>query len=225
MTSDKGLLPRRFTMPSSSSPLDVQAELIEAPEEFHHYEQRNVDDGVIIPFPSHNPSRLPMEAFNGIFNYLMHQCHGNPAKVGQVSISGNSFNSGYARILPHLLDPAWRGFWTSTNENGSYISIDFLEHKVSVAGYALRTYHGNADWRHLRSWVLEGSNGMGWKEIHVVKRSSKLNGPQKVAGFKCLKVGAQQNFYQTIRLRLTDKNFYGDYFLNLSGIELFGILD
>lgn len=227
-----GMLPRRFSMPEESTPFSYpemsSQNLLEAEDDFHATDRRNLDEGILLPIPSKRADRSSQAVFSGIFSHLTRECHDNPVKAGLVVVSGNSYNEGYNRILPHLVDPGWRGSWTSTNENGSYLSFDFLEHKVCVFGYALKTYKGNSEWRHLRNWVIEGSNGSGWREIHAVKKCNKLNGPGLIATFKCGDSNAaasKQKFYQIIRLRVTDKNVYGDYYLNLSGIELFGIYD
>lgn len=209
------MLPRRFSMPEDTkSGMDypsIHEELFSEEMASHH--RRNNEDGVVIPYTG--------EPFNGIIAYLWRSCHDNPVKQSLLSISGNSFNSGYIRVLPQILDPNFKGNWNSLNEAGSYLSIDFLEHKINLTAYTLKTYNAANEWRHLRSWVVEGSNGSGWKEIHKVKRTSLLNGENKVATFSC----PNTCFYQTIRFKMTGPNHYGDWYFFLAGIELFGILD
>ncbi|KAK8870520.1 hypothetical protein M9Y10_008404 [Tritrichomonas musculus] len=209
------MLPRRFSMPEDSNrAIENQPfpdSLIDS--DFHSRERRNDEDGVVIPYTG--------EPFNGIIAFLSRSCHDNPAKQGLVAITGNSFNQGYVRILPHILDPRWKGTWNSLNEAGSYIQVDFLEHKINLTGYTIRTYDADPDWRHLRAWVVEGSNGSGWKEIHRVRFGGQLNGPNKVATFSC----PNTNFYQIIRIKMTSQNYYGDWFFYISGLEFFGILD
>ncbi|OHT16168.1 F5/8 type C domain containing protein [Tritrichomonas foetus] len=217
------ILPRRFSMPedpstrgyeypqSNISDLSRITPLIG--EEYHEHDRRNDDDGIVIPFIG--------EPFNGIIAYLTRSCHDNPAKQGLIRITGNSFNQSYVRVMPHLVEEGWKGWWTSLNEAGSYVSVDFLDHKINLNAYSLKSYNASSEWRHLRAWVIEGSNGSGWKEIHRVKRGGQLNGYNKIATFKC----PNNNFFQTIRIKMIAPNYYGDWYFFLSSLEFFGILD
>lgn len=156
----------------------------------------------------------------GIFAYLTRQSGGNPAEKGHILITGNSLNPGYDRVLPALINPQWKGWWCSANTKDSRIQIDFVNHRVQLTHYALKTYNASEGWRHLKSWVLEGSNGDNWVVVHQMKKTGMLNGSNKETILRVTSKGA----YQQYRLRMTAPNQYGDEHLFLVNIEMFGIL-
>lgn len=226
MSHRRSTLPRRF-----STIDDYRAEPLEAStsklarrhsagllddEDFHANEfemRRNDEDGLDITYNN--------DPWNGVFGYLTAQCHDNPVKAGLIHVSGNSFNPSYVDVLPHIVQKDWTGMWCSANEPNSYVMFDFLDHKLKLTHYTLKTYNQDQQWRHLKSWVVEGGNNGAWKELHRVKRGNHLNGAFKVASFAVDKA----SYYQCIRFRMIGPNHYGDYHLFLMGVELFGILD
>ena len=226
MSRNPPLFPRRFSVPGDDDEggsayqygrnYSQHGRPLLDLDEFHDFDvpHRNSDEGIDIKFNDRKP-------FDGIIAHLRRQYHENPARCGVVNITGNSFNPHYAHVLPHLFEPDWSGYWCSMNEPNSYVAVDFLEHRVKLTHYTIKTYNANAEWRHLKSWVAEGSNGGNWKEIHKIKRGSYLNGPFKVATFPVKNAA----YYQIIRIRMIGPNHYGDYNLFLMGLEFFGVLD
>ncbi|OHT03405.1 F5/8 type C domain containing protein [Tritrichomonas foetus] len=224
MSINEPMLPRRFSLPGEDDDGGSAYQYgrtgsqhgvpLLGEDEFHAIDVRSHgNNGIEIPFNG--------DPFNGIISHLSAQCHDNPAKKGLVSISGNSINPNYTATLPHVLQKDWTGFWCSANEPNSYITIDFLEHRVKLTHYTLKSYNASSEWRHMKSWVIEGSNGTSWKEIHRIKRGNYLNGPYKVATFPVRNAA----FYQTIRIKMIGPNHYGDYNLFLMGLEFFGVLE
>lgn len=224
MSLEHSMLPRRFSVPDENDQGGSAFQygrtgsthvtpLLEA-EVFHETEsRRNDQDGLDISFNG--------DPWSGVFSYLTAQCHDNPVKAGLLTITGNSFNPSYVGVLSHVIQKDWNGYWCSANEPNSYIAFDFLDHKLKLTHYTLKTYNASPQWRHIKSWVVEGCNSGTWKEIHRIKRGNYLNGPIKVASFPV----RNSAYYQSIRIRMIGPNHYGDYHLFLMGIEFFGVLD
>ncbi|OHT00965.1 F5/8 type C domain containing protein [Tritrichomonas foetus] len=215
---DFTMLPRRLSMPDDGDAAAIphkisnKTPLIDSVE---RYQDPSLLDSycnyIEVKFHSHQP-------FGGIIDYLAMKNGGNPIKAGIISVHGNSFTKNYERVYQNIVDRSWSGYWCSSNEQNSYLCFDFLSHKVHLTHYTIKTYNGQRNWRHLKSWALEGSNDDDWKEIHRVKKSGLLNGPSKISTFPVKNAGS----YKSIRIRITGHNYFGDNHLFLSGIEFFG---
>lgn len=176
------------------------------------------DEKIVAPYP-HYFFFPPKEGlFDGIFKQLTDKCKCNPVTLGILSISGNNYSYEYQETLPKILEHDWNGWWFSKDEPNSYITFDFHDHRVNVTGYSIKTYREQKEFRHLKSWVLEGSNGDNWTEIDS-ESNHKLNGPNSVATFGC---GNQKHYFQNLRLRMTGLNHHNDDILVISEFEIFG---
>ena len=221
--SRRGLLddshPRRFSM-TDDDPSAKNLHYKPSPHEHRKSLLGDVDETFGPDRDVHSGVRVLYngQMFCGIIDRLAQNARDNPVRAGLIEVTGNSYNRGYDLVLPFLFKPGWSGWWASKNEKNSYLVFDFKDHKIRIDGYAIKTYHASNEWRHLKSWVLEGSNGDGWQTLHRVKRSGALNDSHATAYFRV----KTQGTFKLIRLRMKGKNFYGDNHLFITGIEFFG---
>ena len=153
--------------------------------------------------------------FVGIMSHLRDICGGNPHENGIMDITASSSNRKTCR---RLVDYGWNDWWGSNDRKDSYVQFDFKAIKVCVSDYAIQS-DGDSG-HHLRSWVLEASNGgERWDELDN-RYTSELDGKYIVKNYNC-KLN-RSTFYRLIRLRQTGKNTSDSNYLKLSQIEFFG---
>lgn len=154
------------------------------------------------------------DAFSGIFTHLHKLLGKNPADTGIVKvIPSDTVCSNFTNVIL----PGWKQHWFSFHPN-PFITFDFLDHTVSLTGYSLKTYSGDAGCGHMKSWVLEGSNdGTAFTTIDEQTDTDSLNASCAHATFTL-----EAPPYRFIRLRLIGKTHAGSDFLVLRNIELFG---
>ena len=103
-----------------------------------------------------------------------------------------------------------------------WILIDFSgSGKISPTHYTLRHY---ISWNveALRDWVLEASNdGKEWTLIKEHKNDTALNAKGKAHTWK-LNEEKQHPQFSMFRIRMTDKNDNGHWYLACSGFEIYG---
>jgi hypothetical protein len=85
--------------------------------------------------------------------------------------------------------------------------------------YTIRTYQGDPDLDHLKSWAVEGSDdGTSWTKIDRRENNSDLNRNLTVKTFAIALSGS----FSSIRLRLTGPNHRGQNCLCLTAFDVFG---
>jgi serine/threonine protein kinase len=141
------------------------------------------------------------------------------ALVPRVDVGGFSLDLPNRKSLPHVVDPAWTGAWTSRRCDDAWLSVDFGEARCIVTAYTLTSAPSPEGGKHLRSWVLEGSVGGSWSQIHKVDDNKTLNSPSAVySADRVTPVTAK-----TIRLRQTGPSHAGPGTgFSLANIQLFG---
>ena len=160
---------------------------------------------------------------DGIIAHLTRQCGGNVHHRGVVKVLASSCWGG--------LDPAnavdlWSNSFLCTNSvPGSWICYDFGERRVAPTSYSIRSIPNVPGTDHPKSWVLEvsnhGSEG-SWAVVDTRQNDFELNGFYVARNFK---IGAPPSeAFRFVRLRMTWCNHRGDHNLNISGLELFGVL-
>ena len=100
-----------------------------------------------------------------------------------------------------------------------------MNHPIKLNGYSIQSNGSGSNYYHLKSWIVEGSNdsqpNQKWEEIDTRINNYDLNGCYKVNYFK---ISKNPTSFRYIRLRMIDKNYYNNYYLALTKLELFGDL-
>jgi hypothetical protein len=147
---------------------------------------------------------------------------GNPARMGLVSILGNSADEARDENLPELVNFEWNRCWTSENTANSWIQFDFNTKSIVVHHYTIKTYWLGPGYSHLRSWVVEGCGISGvWELLDSREDAPDLNGRSRVQTFAIPGVPLE---CRMIRIRQTGKNHHGDHYLIICNVEFFGDL-
>ena len=164
--------------------------------------------------------RAQLDGGEGIIGMMKRKMGGNLHDRGQVIVtSSDLYSDNY--LQKYVLDLGDKtSCYESRNLSGAWFCLDFRERRVFVSHYWVRTY-GNGP-GHLRTWVREGSlNGDHWEQIDEVKNAASMD--DDFASLRRAVTGAHGPF-RYVRFRMTGKNHAGQWFLNCSGIELFGTL-
>jgi hypothetical protein len=100
----------------------------------------------------------------------------------------------------------------------NWICYDFKERRIMPTHYTIRTWHGDPDASHLKSWLVETSmDGENWQEV-AREENNKLNGKWFTATF-AVAGGGECRF---IRLVNIGRNHAGYDQLWISAWEIFG---
>ena len=155
-----------------------------------------------------------------IIKHLSEQCHGNVHKNNIVDITSSSIYNNWK--AENLVEENNENFGTSDDEN-SWIQIDFREKKVLFDSYTLKTINDPPNANHLKSWILEVSNdGENYNEIDRQTNCHLLNGSLQSATFK-VSCSTPQRF---VRLRQNGSTWYNQsrHYIFLNQIEFSGYL-
>ena len=150
-----------------------------------------------------------------IIEYLSEQCQGNVHSNNIVHITSSSH---YCGDIASIVGPN-DGYFFTNNEANSWIQFDFIERKVLLDSYTIKSTNYNANDWHLKNWILEVSNdGENYEEIDRHENCDLLNGRLKTETFKvsCL---TPQRF---VRLKQTGPTWNGNYYLAINHIEFSG---
>ena len=108
----------------------------------------------------------------------------------------------------------------------AWIEFDFVNRKVDVTSYSIRTIYNSINIYHPKTWKIMGSNDHeNWSLIDEQIDSSVLNGPSYSAHFQC---GSKSQFYRYIRYfqlknwNSSNSEIYFENYIGLSSIEFFG---
>ena len=159
------------------------------------------------------------DPFDGIFNHLTKEFHGNIRELGVIHMNASSIFSD-SKFLKSLVEE--NGDWGSQNrKQQQWVQFRFNPRKVSITGYSLRS-HSNETWSksQLRSWILAGSNNdLDWD---IIDEQTDVEG-FKGSFLKTLTFQTKESaYYSSIRLQRTSQTWGGNYYLALSRVELFG---
>ena len=186
------------------------------------------------PEPARNPRSVEIpgtqfvceknKILDGIIANLTKKCGGNVHTMGLVTVTASSFsNSNWEEYLPQYVAYVdTTDFWSSEDEQDPWICYDFKDRRVAPTSYTLASGEDPHGGRHLKSWVLEVSNGVGWEELDRRGNNSDLNGKWMSHNFKISKPPNQG--YRFIRVRMTGKAHNQKHVMELCGFELFGTL-
>ena len=158
------------------------------------------------------------QPYNGIFAKLKENSNGDPylKKIVNITASTSDRNEAF-----QIIDYNWNDFFFTEDKPNSWILFNFKKMKIQLTNYTIKTHKYPQGTCHIKSWIIEGSNGdNNWSEID--KRSSPvLNGPNRFQTFPATK---SKDPFQYIRLRQIGNNFRNDNILAIANVEFFGTI-
>lgn len=144
----------------------------------------------------------------------------NPHDLGVVKVTSSSVQSDSNPISSVVGRTAVRCV-TQPSPN-QWFAVDLLEHSLIPTRYTLRHY-SSWDTEALRSWNLEGSNdGSTWVVLRAHQNDRSL---EKRGATHTWDVSNCTESYSHFRIFMTGQNSNDHWYLALSGIEFYGILD
>ena len=125
--------------------------------------------------------------------------------------------------MQNVCDFTWNGYIQTEDKEKSWILYDFLNKKISVSKYAIKTANFEENGPNLKGWNIEGSNdGENWTLIDKRSSYEGLNGPRLHQLFDVN--GESEEQFKLIRLIQTEPNYQQNNILVLSNIEFFGVI-
>ena len=168
------------------------------------------------------------DPFSGIFSSLTRKAGGNINDKEIIKISGNRDtkpNEHFYGTLSTIVDfnHSNRCFKSSSDPN-SYICFDFVDHKISVSAYTIKSSNLMGP-SCLLSWVLEGSeDSFNWETLDTHSNEkcliSESDRRPSIQTFTVQKNDKKP--FKFIRLRMTGRSNHGDYCFGLTNMEFFG---
>lgn len=165
------------------------------------------------------------ESFNGIINQFIKECNGDLSS--KVKVTSSSININHPeRLDKYVLEFDNKlNFFQSSNIENSWLKYDFLNRKISLSSYSIKTRTDEGEgWHHLTNWVLEGSNSDNdndWMILDVRENFKLLDGAGLFHNFK-VNGDHKNEFFRYIRIRQTGLNSAGYNYLTVKAIEFFG---
>lgn len=108
-------------------------------------------------------------------------------------------------------------YYASLDKKDSYICFDFLDSKIQIQSYLIRSCSDN----YLKNWILEGSNdNINWDYIDLIENDDGL----KASGVRCvyLVYWNKDKYYRYIRLKQNGLNWNDNYKMEISFMEFYG---
>lgn len=163
--------------------------------------------------------------FNGLIRYLTNINKEKDKKFSIndiIKVEASSINDNFY-IPENVLQLDKECYFHSKNIENSYIIFNFGKFKLLLTHYSIssRKFHGNSE---LRNWKIQGSNDhQTWKTLDKVEQDKSLVGLGASNTFE-VKLNKDKECFQYIKLKITDVNNYGSYYLIFQSIEFFGTL-
>lgn len=109
----------------------------------------------------------------------------------------------------------------SKDVKNSWLCVDFKNHRIVLSDYSIRSFFGEKNEEHPKSWVVEGSNDKNdWEIIDEHNNNASLNGENLVQTFSINESKRKQ--FRFIRMRLTGENWSSTNCLDINAIEFYG---
>ena len=160
----------------------------------------------------------PLSPFKGIFAYLSPNHDESEYKIEASSCSTYGHPNEVVNQEPSL------AYWESEDKPEQYIQFDFINKKVLLNAYSLRSSSNETDMLHPKSWIFAGSNDEEeWFTLDQQDHSVDLNSGNAEMSWECSN-RTSDNPFRFIRLQMVEPNHFGSWIFRLSRIELFGIL-
>ena len=163
---------------------------------------------------------------DGIIAHLTRLCGGNVHEKGVVEVTASSVwahRSGF--VAQNAVDFESLSEFRSNDEANSWICYEFKERRVVPTSYSIRSFSAIPGSAHPKSWVFEVSNDGSegsWEIIDTRENNSHLDDEFVVHNFQ-IQARPRESF-RFIRLRQTGENHFGNHFLFISALEVFGTL-
>ena len=102
--------------------------------------------------------------------HLTRECSGNVHDKGIVNVAAGSVYDSSCHPK-NVVDLGTDSYYKSKNERDTWICYDFKERRVIPTSYSVRPCYCGPGCSHLKSWVIEVSNGgSSWTEIDLKRR-------------------------------------------------------
>ena len=145
-------------------------------------------------------SSKPLE---GVIAHLTRECGGNVHDKGIVNVAAGSVYDSSCHPK-NAVDLGTDSYYESKNERDTWICYDFKERRVIPTSYSVRSCYCGPGCSHLKSWVIEVSNGgSSWTEIDR-RDNNDLNDESVTVNFKISKVPSES--FRFFHLSQTGKN-------------------
>jgi hypothetical protein len=146
------------------------------------------------------------------------KCGGNVHGRGAVEMTASSVYGTFSPRNAADLGTKYSYFF-SENEPGQCICLDFKTIRIEPMHYTVRTWNGDPNNSHLKSWAVEGSDdGASWTEIDRRENNGDLNDKWAMKTFAVARSGS----FRRIRLRQTGPNHSSHNYLVLTAFDVFG---
>lgn len=169
---------------------------------------------------SKNKNEIP----SGILFYFQNQTSNCINK--EIGFTASSI---YARKYPpeNVASNGQNKYFLTKNLPESWILINFNDHKIIPTNYALKSagyFEELQGSRHLKSWIIEGSNDNNkWELVDEQKNFEFL---KKDGDFQIFDIDEEKSKqFKYLRLKQTGVNWEGDDYLAIDSIEIYGVLD
>ena len=174
--------------------------------------------GIILPY---NESK-PLE---GIIAHLTRECGGNVHDKNVVNVTASCVFKDDNSYQRRVVELGTDSFLCSNDAKDTWVCYDFKDRRIIPTSYSVRSWRDGPGGEHLKSWIIEVSNDgteNSWIEIDRRENNSDLNAKYVTANFKISQVPRQR--FRFIRLKQTGLNHKGNYYVNISSLEIFGTL-
>ena len=170
--------------------------------------------------------------FKGIISYIKgstkDKIDGNNDHL-RLKGSGTNVDFPLSNLLLYEDENIMKGYVNWSNgvftEKAAFIEFDFVNKKINMTSYTIRTIYNAINTYHPKTWKMIGSNDYkDWEMIDMKQDNDELNGPSKCSHFECTNPG---QYYRYIRYVQIDnwRSSYQEsykYYIGLSAIEFFG---
>ncbi len=162
-------------------------------------------------------SKLNKNELVGILKTLTNRTGGNIHDNGTIEISSNSING--PNFEPkNMVDFNSKNYYASIEKYDSYVRFDFLDQKIQIQSYLIKTPTSQDDKYYLKNWVVEVSNDTyRWIQIDSHENNLRsLNGN----GRECIfNVSKTNELYRYVQIRQTKRDLFC-----IAKIDFFGKL-
>lgn len=158
---------------------------------------------------------------SGIIDYLRKKSNGNIQN--EISVLSNSCLNSDPNCQPIsivLYDDQSKVF-RSKDQPGSWICIDFKNHKIMPTDYAIQSRNWTKNCGHPKNWVIEGSiDGNDWQILDQQQNFVGLNDANVVNTFSIK--NQERKEFSLIRMRSIGLSCAGTNTLSFKSIEFYG---
>jgi hypothetical protein len=159
-------------------------------------------------------------SLNSIISYLTKKFDGYIGDRGVVSISARNVYGPQYCPLRNVTDFENQTCFIPNSIPNSWICYDFKNMNITPIHYTLRSRR-DSNSNHLPFWTLEGSlDRSKWIELDRREDNTELNSQGAIATFPV----SHSDLVHMIRLRQLGKNNSNYDYLEVSAIEVFGVL-